>query len=59
MGTVKIMDFTTKIPITMIGVCAGICYGVDVSNDEKSIHCISIILRNSLESAVKSCAKNI
>lgn len=36
MGTVKIMDFTTKIPITMIGICAGICYGVDVSNDEKN-----------------------
>lgn len=31
----------------------------DVSNDEKSIHCISIILRNSLESAVQSCAQNI
>lgn len=36
MGTVIINDRTTVDPITMIGEVAGICYGVDVSNEEKN-----------------------
>ena len=36
MGTVIIQEFTTKIPITMIGMQAGICYGTDTTNNEKN-----------------------
>lgn len=35
-GKVIIQEYTTKNPITMIGREAGICYGSDVSNDEKN-----------------------
>lgn len=44
MGTVNIIDYTTKDPITMIGRMAGICYGSDVSdqkkNKERGIDCL-------------------
>lgn len=36
MGKVQIHPFTTKKPITMIGYMAGVCYGTDVSDDEKN-----------------------
>ncbi len=36
MGTVTIQEFTTKNPITMIGMEAGVCWGTDVSDDTKN-----------------------
>lgn len=36
MGTVKIIDYTTKDPITMIGRMAGICYGSNVADEKKN-----------------------
>lgn len=36
MGKVIIQDFTTKNPITMIGMEAGVCYGSDITNNEKN-----------------------
>lgn len=36
MGQVIIQDFTTKNPISMIGKEAGVCYGSDISNQEKN-----------------------
>ena len=36
MGVVIIQEETTKNPITLIGKEAGICYGADVSDDEKN-----------------------
>ena len=36
MGTVSILDSTTRNPITLIGERAGICWGADISNAEKN-----------------------
>ena len=36
MGTVTILPETTKTPITLIGKCAGVCWGADTSDDEKN-----------------------
>ena len=36
MGKITIQKYTTKEPITMIGYEAGVCWGADVSNDEKN-----------------------
>lgn len=36
MGQVIIQDFTTKNPITMIGMEAGVCWGADITNQEKN-----------------------
>lgn len=36
MGKVTIQDFTTKNPITMIGLEAGVCWGADISDQEKN-----------------------
>lgn len=33
---VTIQEFTTKKPITMIGLEAGVCWGADISDDEKN-----------------------
>lgn len=36
MGTITILPETTKNPITLMGARAGICWGADVSNNEKN-----------------------
>ena len=36
MGTVTILEETTKNPITLIGKRAGVCWGADITNDEKN-----------------------
>lgn len=36
MGQVIIQDFTTKNPITMIGMEAGVCWGADITDQEKN-----------------------
>jgi thymidylate synthase (FAD) len=36
MGNVIIQEFTTKNPITMIGMEAGVCYGSDISDSNKN-----------------------
>lgn len=36
MGTITILPETTKNPITLIGKCAGICWGADTSDDAKN-----------------------
>lgn len=36
MGTIKILEETTKNPITLIGKRSGVCYGADISDDEKN-----------------------
>lgn len=36
MGKITIQKYTTKNPITMIGYEAGVCWGADVSDDEKN-----------------------
>ena len=36
MGRIIIQEFTTKNPITMIGMEAGVCYGSDITNNEKN-----------------------
>lgn len=36
MGQVIIQDFTTKTPITMIGMEAGVCWGADISDTRKN-----------------------
>ena len=36
MGTVTILEETTKNPITLIGKRAGICYGADITDDKKN-----------------------
>lgn len=36
MGNVIILEETTKQPITLIGKRAGICWGADITNDEKN-----------------------
>jgi len=36
MGQVIIQDYTTKNPITMIGTEAGICWGADITDQEKN-----------------------
>lgn len=36
MGTVTILEETTKNPITLIGKRAGICWGADITDDEKN-----------------------
>lgn len=45
MGTITILDETTKTPIQMIGKMAGICYGSDISDDLKNfkrgINCLN------------------
>lgn len=45
MGTVHIQSHTTKFPISMIGEEAGVCWGADVSNEERNykrgIECLS------------------
>ena len=38
MGKVIIQNETVKNPITLIGRQAGICYGVDITNDEKNFN---------------------
>lgn len=37
MGTVTITEDTTKNPITMIGHYAGVCWGANTFDDEKTI----------------------
>ena len=34
---IKILEHTTKKPLSMIGEMAGICYGSDITNDEKNV----------------------
>ena len=45
MGQVFILEETTKCPITLMGSRAGICWGSDISNQEKNykrgLDCIS------------------
>lgn len=36
MGTIAILPETTKNPITLMGARAGVCWGADVSNNEKN-----------------------
>lgn len=36
MGTVTILEETTKNPITLIGKRAGVCWGADISDDDKN-----------------------
>ena len=36
MGTVTILPETTKNPITLMGARAGVCWGADISNNEKN-----------------------
>lgn len=36
MGTITILPETTKNPITLMGARAGVCWGADVSNNEKN-----------------------
>lgn len=36
MGSITIQNFTTKNPITMIGMEAGVCWGADVSDEAKN-----------------------
>ena len=36
MGTITILDTTTKNPITLMGERAGVCYDADISNPEKN-----------------------
>ena len=36
MGTVTILEETTKNPISLMGQRAGVCWGADVSNQEKN-----------------------
>ena len=36
MGTVTILDTTTRNPITLIGERAGVCWGADISDAEKN-----------------------
>ena len=36
MGTIKILEQTTKTPITFMGQCAGIAYGSDTENPQKN-----------------------
>lgn len=36
MGTVKILEQTTRKPITLIGQMAGVCYGAETSDDAKN-----------------------
>lgn len=36
MGTVRILEETTKYPITLIGKRAGVCWGADITDDEKN-----------------------
>ena len=36
MGTITILPETTKNPITLMGARSGVCYGSDISNDEKN-----------------------
>ena len=36
MGTVKILEQTTRKPITLIGQMAGVCYGADVADEAKN-----------------------
>ena len=44
MGTVTILEETTKYPVTLIGKRAGVCWGADISNDfknyQRGIDCI-------------------
>ena len=47
MGKVTIQEYTTKYPLTMIGEQAGICWGSNISEDEKNIkRAIECILNN-------------
>lgn len=45
MGTITIMSQTTKTPISLIGECAGVCWGADTSDPKKNynrgIDCIT------------------
>lgn len=36
MGTITILDYTTKVPISMIGKMAGICWGAPIDDDKKN-----------------------
>ena len=36
MGTITILPETTKNPITLMGVRAGVCWGSDITDDEKN-----------------------
>lgn len=37
MGQIKILEYTTKTPIQMIGACAGVCWGANTEDKEKNI----------------------
>jgi len=37
MGTVTILPYTTKVPLEMMGHCAGICWGGNVEDEAKNI----------------------
>ena len=36
MGSITILPETTKLPISLIGKCAGVCWGADTSDDAKN-----------------------
>ena len=36
MGTVSVLKYTTQNPISMIGEMAGLCWGSNVTNQEKN-----------------------
>lgn len=44
MGNVIILEETTKNPITLIGKRAGVCWGADITSDEKTIGGVWIVL---------------
>lgn len=37
MGTITVLDYTTKEPLEMIGRCAGVCWGANLDNKKKNI----------------------
>ena len=37
MGTVTILPYTTKVPLEMMGHCAGICWGANVEDEAKNL----------------------
>lgn len=44
METITILPETTKNPITLMGARAGVCWGANVSDDEKIISVVLIVL---------------
>lgn len=38
MGTITILPETTKNPITLMGVRAGVCWNADIADNEKTIN---------------------